>query len=58
MEIVGPGCKPVQFDAPLMEDEEGVPLTEPKKPQMLFRMQLPQQVPPLSILRREVNLSP
>lgn len=58
VEIVGPGCKPVQFDAPLMEDEEGVPLTEPKKPQMLFRMQLPQQVPPLSILRREVNLSP
>ena len=58
VEIVGPGCKPVQFAAPLMEDEEGMPLTEPKKPQMVFRMQLPQPVPPLSILRREVNLSP
>lgn len=58
VEIVGPGCKPVQFAAPLMEDEDGMPLTEPKKPQMRFRMQLPQPVPPLSILRREVNLSP
>ena len=58
VEIVGPDCKPVQFAVPLMEDEEGMPLTEPKKPQMRFRMQLPEQVPPLSILRREVNLSP
>ncbi len=58
VEVVGPGCKPVQFAAPEMEDEDGMPLTEPKKPQMLFKMRLPHPVPPLSILRREVSLTP
>ena len=58
VEVVGPGCKPVQFAAPEMEDGDGMPLTEPKKPQMLFKMRLPHPVPPLSILRREVSLTP
>lgn len=58
VEVVGPGCKPVQFAAPEMEDEDGMPLTEPKKPQMRFKMRLPHPVPPLSILRREVSLTP
>ncbi len=58
VEIVGPNCKPMRVTVPLMEDEDGMPLTEPKKPQMLFRMKLPQVVPALSIVRRAVNLSP
>ncbi|MCD8144297.1 MAG: U32 family peptidase [Oscillospiraceae bacterium] len=58
VEIVGPDTLPVEFQAPLMADAEGFPLTEPRKPQMLFTMQLPGPVPPLSILRRQVPLTP
>ncbi|MGM9536928.1 MAG: U32 family peptidase, partial [Candidatus Onthomonas sp.] len=58
VEIVGPDTKPVAFTAPVMEEEDGTALEEPRHPQMLFRMQLPQPVPPLSILRRAVELSP
>ena len=58
VEIVGPNAKPVSFRAPVMEEEDGTPLEEPRHPQMLFRMQLPKPVPPLSILRRAVELSP
>ncbi|MCC8181811.1 MAG: U32 family peptidase [Clostridiales bacterium] len=55
VEIVGPDCKPISFPAPIMETEDGAPLEEPRHPQMLFRMQLPCPVPPLSILRRETE---
>ena len=58
VEVVGPNCAPVGFVAPLMESEDGLPLREPKTPQMKFKMQLPQPVPALSILRRAVNLTP
>ena len=58
VELVGPDCKPMAFAAPMMTDEEGNSLEEPKKPQMLFQMQLPHAVSPLSILRREVGLTP
>ena len=34
-----------------MEDLDGLPLTEPRTPQMRFRMRLPRQVPAMSILR-------
>ena len=44
--------------APEMEDLEGFPLHEPKKPQMRFRMRLPVPAGHLSLLRRQVNLSP
>lgn len=57
VEIVGPDTLPMAFTAPVMEDMEGFPLTEPRAPQMLFHMQLPKPVPPLSILRRKVDLS-
>ncbi len=40
------------FTVPEMRDEDGQPLTQPRKPQMRFTMQLPQAVPPLSLLRR------
>ena len=58
VEIVGPDVRPVAFEAPVMADEDGFDLTEPRKPQMKFRMKLPVPVPPLSILRREVDLTP
>ena len=51
VEIVGPDTKPFSFQAPLMEDLDGLPLTEPRTPQMRFRMRLPRQVPAMSILR-------
>jgi putative protease len=41
-----------------MIDEEGNPLPEARKPQSVFQMQLPKPVPPLSVLRRQVDLSP
>ena len=58
VEVVGPNCAPVSFEAPLMESADGLPLREPKTPQMKFKMQLPHPVPALSILRRAVDLTP
>ena len=57
LELVGPDTKPIAFTAPVMEDEAGAPLTEPKNPQMVFRMRLPKPVPPWSILRSARDLS-
>ena len=57
LELVGPDTKPIAFTAPVMEDEAGEPLTEPKHPQMVFRMRLPKPVPPWSILRSARDLS-
>ena len=51
VEVVGPDTKPFSFTAPPMEDMDGLPLTEPRTPQMNFRMQLPRPVPAMSILR-------
>lgn len=58
VEVVGPNCAPVSFEASLMESADGLPLREPKTPQMKFKMQLPHPVPALSILRRAVDLTP
>jgi putative protease len=41
----------------MMTDMEGNALEQPRTPQMLFRMQLPKAVPPMSILRHSVELS-
>ena len=57
IEVVGPDTKPVEFVAPAMADGEGNVLTEPKNPQMVFKMQLPKQVPAWSILRIARDLS-
>ena len=51
LDLVGPDLRPVSFAAPMMEDEEGFPLREPRHPQMKFKIQLPCQAPPLSFLR-------
>ncbi len=57
MEIVGPDLRPFALTVPMMEDMEGKALEQPRTPQMLFRMQLPKAVPPMSILRHSVELS-
>jgi len=57
VEVVGPDRKPFAFQVPVMTDGEGQPLTEPKNPEMIFRMRLPQSVPAWSILRIARDLS-
>ena len=57
LEVVGPDLRPFPVTVPMMNDMEGQPLSEPKKPQMQFTVQLPCPVPPFSILRKAVDLS-
>ena len=57
LEVVGPDFRPMAFTANDMTDLDDNPLSEPKTPQMKFYLQLPQQVPAFSILRRAVDLS-
>ena len=57
LEAVGPDRKPFAFQVEAIEDEDGLPVTEPKTPQMVLRMRLPQPVPAWSILRIARDLS-
>ena len=57
LECVGPDSKPFAFTAPMMRDTEGNDLEQPRTPEMKFYIQLPRPVPPLSMLRRAVDLS-
>ena len=57
LEVVGPDLRPFSITAGGMKDLEGNVLTEPRTPQMQFTMQLPKQVPALSMIRRSVDLS-
>ncbi len=57
VELVGPDTRPFTVTAPEMTDADGLPLLEPKTPQMVFRMQLPRPVPPMSFVRHAVDLS-
>ena len=57
IEVVGPDTKPFTFVPEDMKDLEGNELTEPRKPEMQFYVQLPKAVPPLSIIRKKVDLS-
>ena len=57
LEVVGPDLKPFTITAEDMFDLEGNPLEEPRTPQMQFTMQLPKIVPPLSMIRKSVDLS-
>ena len=57
LEIVGPDLRPFTVTAPVMADMEGNVLEEPRTPQMKFTMQLPKQVPALSMIRRSCDLS-
>ena len=57
LELVGPDTRPLTFVAPMMADEAGQPLEQPRTPQMKFTIQLPHPVPRLTILRHAVELS-
>ena len=57
LEVVGPDLRPFNLTADIITDLEGNPLEEPRTPQMPFYLQLPKQVPPLSMIRRSVDLS-
>jgi len=57
LEAVGPDTKPFAFTVDAMQDTEGNALTEPRKPEMPFYIQLPKSVPPFTILRKSVDLS-
>ena len=57
VELVGPDLRPFSVTVPEMQDAEGNPLTEPKTPQMTFKMQLPKPVSPLTLVRHAVELS-
>ena len=57
LEIVGPDLRPFPVIPQDMTDLDSQPLHEPRTPQMQFTMQLPCQVPPMSIIRRSVDLS-
>ena len=57
LEVVGPDLRPFPITAEGMADMEGTPIDKARTPQMRFSMQLPKPVPPLSIIRRSVDLS-
>ena len=57
VELVGPHLRPFSMTVPDMTDGEGQPLEEPRTPQMTFRMKLPRQVPPFTLVRHAVELS-
>ena len=57
VELVGPDLRPFSMTVPEMQDAEGNALTEPRTPQMTFKMQLPKPVPPLTLVRHAVELS-
>ena len=51
IQVVGPDVPAFDMTAPMMEDELGEALSEPRHPQMVFKMKLPRAVPPLSVVR-------
>ena len=56
LELVGPDVRPQTLTVgELVDAESGEVLPEVKRPQMLFKMKLPCQVPPLSLLRRQAD---
>ena len=58
LEMVGPDLRPFSFVAENIADMDGLPLDQPRTPQMKFTMQLPKAVPVYSMIRRSVDLSP
>ena len=57
LEVVGPDFRPMEITAGDMWNADGERIDEPKTPQMKFTMQLPKAVPPMSMVRRSVDLS-
>ena len=57
LEAVGPDMKPFSFVVEGIKDGDGVPVAEPRTPQMALRVRLPRPVPEWSILRIARDLS-
>ena len=57
LEVVGPDLRPFAVTAQGMRDADGMPLDEVRTPQSRLTLQLPKAVPPMSLLRRSVDLS-
>ena len=57
LEVVGPDLRPFPIVAENIRDLEGNALEEPRTPQMQFTMELPKQIPAMSMIRRAVDLS-
>ncbi len=57
LEVVGPDLRPFAITAQGMRDADGMSLDEVRTPQSRFTLQLPKAVPPMSLLRRSVDLS-
>ena len=57
VELVGPDSRPFSMVVGEMQDEEGRSIDEPRTPQMTFRIKLPRQVPPYTLVRHAVELS-
>ena len=56
---MGPDVRPRTLTVGTLTDAEtGEELAEVRKPQMKFKMKLPCPVPPLSLLRRQADLTP
>ena len=53
LELVGPGLRPRPVTVKALWDEDGQSLDQVRKPQMVFRMKLPQPVPPLQGLSQQ-----
>ena len=58
LEAVGPDLRLFPIVAENMTDADGAPLEEPRTPQMKFYLPLPKPVPPYTMIRRSVDLSP
>ena len=57
LEMVGPDLRPFSFVAENIADMDGLPLDQPRTPQMKFTMQLSKAVPAYSMIRRRVDLN-
>ena len=58
LELVGPGLRPCPVTVKALWDEDGQSLDQVRKPQMVFQLDLPCLAPPLSLLRRQADLTP
>ena len=57
VELVGPDLRPFSMTVPEMRDEVGTVIEEPRNPQMLLKLRLPRPVPPMTLVRHQVELS-
>lgn len=57
VELVGPDLRPFSVTVPEMRDESGTVVEEPRNPQMLLKLKLPCHVPPMTLVRHQVELS-